>query len=344
MQQQPVDKALLQLYINGRCTPEQLAVIQQYLHDPAYQESLRELLLIDWQQVSAEEFMTEAGSADKYQQFLALVQPADAIPVKETPVKRMLPRRWWQVAAAAIFIGALGSMGWQWLQNEKHQQQVMRDQQWVQFYNEAGKRTMMVLPDSSQVYLNVASSLQYNKNYGITNRNIILDGEAYFIVKHGRKQPFSVRSGSITTVDIGTEFNIRYRTTDPIVKVAVAEGAVNVLDHSKPQSRPIAFLTKQHQLNFDAGTRQAMVQTLQDAEPVGAWRQGILTFHKQSLKEVARELERYYNVNIRFAQPQMENILITTTIQNATAAEALNIISLTAGVVVERSEKEVLIK
>ncbi|OQP42721.1 hypothetical protein A4H97_11175 [Niastella yeongjuensis] len=343
MQQQPVDKTLLRLYLNGQCTQEQLAIIQQYLYDPAYQESLRELMLMDWQQVAGETFMPEEPPVDDYQQFLALVEPAAAIPVKETKGKLMPLRRWWQVAAA-VFIGTIGWIGWQWQQNEKHQQLVKREHEWVQFHNGAGKRTMIVLPDSSQVYLNAVSSLQYNKNFGITNRNLLLEGEAYFIVKHGWKQPFSVRSGSISTVDIGTAFNIRYRGTDPIVKVAVAEGAVNVLDHNQPQGGLLSLLTKQHQLDFDARTRHAIVHALPDTEPVAGWRQGILAFHKQSLKEVAAELERYYDIHIRFAQPRTADILITTTIHNATAAEALNVISITTGVVVEKTEKEVLIK
>lgn len=340
----PVDPTLLQLYIDGRCSPGQLAIVQQYLHDPAYQESLQEWLLADWQRVSGEAFQEEAEAAEKYGQFLALVQPAAALPVAPTPVKRMWPRRWWQVAAAAVFIVAMGWLGWQWQQQEQQQQVAMREQEWVQHHNEAGKRTVIFLPDSSEVHLNAVSSLQYNKNYGITNRNILLDGEAFFVVKHGQQHPFSVRSGSLTTVDIGTAFNIRHRQADSVVKVGVAEGAVNVLDHSQPQARVIGLLTQQQQLSYAIATRQAIIDTLPDAEQIGGWRDGILAFRQQSLQEVAQELERYYGIHIRFARPQTAHIQITTTIRESTATEALDIIALTAGVVIERSGTTALIK
>lgn len=342
MQSLPVDKQLLRLYIDGHCTKEQLDLIRQYLHSPAYQESLDEWLHSDWQQVSAETFEPEAGAAGKYRQFLTLVQPAAPAKMEEAPVKRIITPRWWQVAA--VFAGAIAWAGWQWQQSIADRQQVKLENEWVHLHNEAGKRTAIVLPDSSQVYLNAASDLRYNKNYGITNRNIILEGEAYFIVKHGGAHPFSVRTGSLTTVDIGTVFNIRYRSTEPVVKVAVAEGAVNVVDHDHVKDSVIASLTQQQVLNFNMADKRSNVQTLPDTEPIGGWRQGILTFHRQRLGEVATELAQYYGINIRFARPETADILITTVIDNATVAEALDIISITAGVTLKNSAKEVLIK
>jgi transmembrane sensor len=345
MQQLPVDRSLLQLYMNGECSKEQLAIIREYLHNPAYQESLQQWLKMDWQQVTGENYEQEEKSADKFRQFLALVQTSSTIPAEPIPVRKMQARRWWQVAAAAVLvIGVIGWISWQWKQQQQAEQLAMLEQEMVQFHNEAGKRTRIVLPDSTQVYLNAASHLQYNKNFGKTNRNITLDGEAFFIVKHGKEFPFSVRSGSITTVDIGTAFNIRYRKSDPVVYVAVAEGAVNVMDHQKTSGELITLLTQQQQLNFDARTGKATVQQLPDTESIGGWRQGMLSFHAQPLKEVVRELERFYGISIRFANSETGDMLITTTIRNATANEALDIIALTAGVHLERSATEILIK
>jgi transmembrane sensor len=344
MQQLPVDRSLLQLYMNGECSKEQLAIVREYLHNPAYQDSLQQWLKIDWQQVTGENYEQEENAADKFRQFLALVQPSSVLE-EPVPVRKMHGRRWWQVAAAAVLvIGVIGWISWQWKQQQRAQQMAMLEQEMVQFHNEAGKRTMILLPDSTQVYLNAASHLQYNKNFGKTNRNITLDGEAFFIVKHGKQYPFSVRSGSITTIDIGTAFNIRYRPSDPVVHVAVAEGAVNVMDHQQTGSELITSLTQQQQLNFDANTRQATVQQLPDAESIGGWRQGLLSFHTQPLKEVVKELERFYGISIRFAKAETGDMLITTTIRNATANEALDIIALTAGVHLERSKTGILIK
>ncbi|MGN6417839.1 MAG: FecR domain-containing protein [Pseudobacter sp.] len=336
MQQLPVDKELLRLYMDGKCSKEQLAVVREFLTNPAYRQSLEEWLKMDWQDVSSQHYDEEEKSPEIFRQFLSIVQPA----VEQTPVKRIVSRRWWQVAAAAVFIGALGFIGWHWKQEEQNKQLALLENKIVRVHNEAGKRTMILLPDSSQVYLNAASSLQYNKNFGKTNRNVALEGEAFFIVKHGKEFPFSVRSGSITTVDIGTAFNIRYRNSDPIVKVAVAEGAVNV----QSGGTIVSLLTQKQQLSYHTATRKATVQQLPDAATIGGWKDGILSFHKQSLQEVAGELERFYDIHIRFADPATADLLITTSIHKASVREALEIIALTAGVQIHQSTNEVLIK
>ncbi|SJZ95176.1 ferric-dicitrate binding protein FerR, regulates iron transport through sigma-19 [Chitinophaga eiseniae] len=337
MRQLPVDQTLIELYIHGRCTATQLAEVRQYLHDPAYRESLQEWLHHDWQQLSHENYAPETDADEKYRQYLALVQPAPA-----TPVKQISTIRWWKVAVAAVFTGIIALTGWRWQQHLR--QRAFQEQQWVQLHNEAGKRTKITLPDSSQVYLDAVSSLQYNKNYGVTNRNIILEGEAYFVVKHGGAHPFSVQTGNLTTIDVGTAFNIRYRHTEPAIEVAVAEGIVNVMDHARPQTGVLARLTQQQQLHFDTATREATVQMLPDAESIGAWRHGVLIFRQQPLKAVAAALERYYGINIRFDSPEAARGVITTILHHSTVDEALDIVAITAGVSVKRSGKEVLIK
>jgi transmembrane sensor len=343
MQQLFVDPSLLRQYIDGQCTKEQLATVHQYLHDPVYRDSLDDWLQSDWQDVSRELFPEEKERIAQYRQFLTLVQvPVQAIE-EQAPVKRIAIRNWWQAAAAAVFIVAIGWIGWQWQQNSQKQKIAAIDNQWIVLQNEAGKRTEILLPDGSQVYLGAVSTLQYNKNYGVTNREIILKGEAYFIVKHAGK-PFSVHTGPITTVDIGTAFNIRYRNHDPSVQVTVAEGAVNVVPYKQLQTGTIASLTRQQQLAFDTITRTATVRNLPDDELIGGWREGILVFRKQSLGQVAAELERYYGIRIQFTNPQTAHTMITTTIHKASTSEALDIIALTAGVTVTRSGKEVLIK
>lgn len=337
MRQQPVDQSLIEQYINGRCTEAQLTALRQYLHDPAYRESLQEWLHQDWQRLAGETYAPEANAEEKYRQYLALVQP-----VATPPVKQISSVRWRKVAVAAVFIGIAALAGWRWQQNVR--QRALQEQQWISLYNEAGKKTRITLPDSSQVYLDAVSTLRYNKNYGITNRNLILEGEAYFEVKHNGKHPFSVQTGSLTTIDIGTAFNIRHRSTEPSIKVAVAEGIVDVTDRIQPQTGIIARLTQRQLLRFDTATREATIHTLPDAASIGAWRHGILIFRQQPLKEVAAELERHYGISIRFANPEAARGVITTTLHHSTVDEALDIIAMTAGVSIKKSGKEIVIK
>ena len=335
-----IEPFLLHLYIRGKCTREQLMIVRQYLTDPSYEESLNQFLRSDWEMTIGDQSAPVHESQEAYQHFLSIVQPVPGTTPVVTAVKlRRLPARkvWWAVAAAAIICISIARFSW--LHTNQTRQDIAR---WMSIYNEAGERTAFFLPDSSKVYLGAASRLEYNTGYGVTNRNLRLKGEAYFIVNHQGDQPFAVTTGQLTTVDIGTEFNIRFIQNSPAIEVGVAKGLVDVLNNTDKKPATIARLGSRQLLRFDTASRKATIHALPEGE-IGAWRKGLLVFRKQKFSEVAAELERYYGLHIHFDKEEHARILITTTLQNATVAEALEIIALTAGVKIKQDGNNVRI-
>lgn len=335
------DKFLLQLYLRDQCNKEQLTIVRHYLTDAGYKESLEEFLQSDWKETNEEKIPSDDNLAEKYERFLVLVNKEKVLPVvqKRRSGRLFLRKMGW--AAAAVVTGISLAL-FVWWMNDRRQE--MQDQQWVHLHNEAGRRTVFFLPDSTRVYLGAASSFEYNKGYGITNRNTRLQGEAYFIVKHEGAHPFNVTTGRITTVDIGTEFNIRYLKNLPAIEVAVAKGTVEVLNNREGNTQRIATLGQRQQLLFDTASCAAEINTLYGEEAIGTWREGVLAFRKQAFHEVAAELERYYGLTIHFEDEINAGILITTTLRDATVNEALEIIGLTAGVKIKRVGDDVWIQ
>lgn len=335
MQEKQIDRALLQLYIEGECNKEQLMIVRRYLTEPEYQNDLEAFLQADWQQTTAEQAEQENDLREKYRQFLTAAQPAAVVPFPKGKTHLFSLRNLWRAAAAILVVTIGVTFIWRNANNKTP------EIQWLSLYNEVGERSVFFMPDSSKVWLGAASSLEYNTGYGVSNRDLRLKGEAYFIVNHRGKHPFAVRTGGITTVDIGTEFNIRFLENTPI-EIGVAKGLVKVVNSAGEIPATITTLGGGEQLRFDTVSGIAAINTLPEEE-IGAWRQGLLVFRRQSLGNVAAELERYYGLSIRFANPAAARILITTTLRNANAAEALEIMSLTAGVKMERKGNQVTI-
>ena len=75
-------------------------------------------------------------------------------------------------------------------------------------YVPAGQRAELVLPDSTKVWLNANSKLVYPTSFKEGIRQVELDGEAYFDVKHNGDNPFVVRTKSMNVTVLGTEFNV----------------------------------------------------------------------------------------------------------------------------------------
>lgn len=327
MEHKSVDTALLQQYFEGECNKEQLKTIRQYLEDPSYSASLEEFMQHHWQENSGADAGTLPLQA-RYRQFRDIVSEQGISNNQKKPAaKTRSLRAPWRFAAAAMLIGLLIAAGISlWYATDLNKAQ--NSTTWVDMKNEAGKRTSFMLPDSSLVFLNAASHLRYNTAYGKTNRDLLLEGEAYFVVAPGGEHPFAVKTGSITTIDISTEFNIRHFGSQADIEVTVAKGSVKVVN----DSRDLAVLHHREQLKFDLRLHQFSTALLaNDLEEVGGWRNGILAFRKSSLRDVAAELERYYGVHIVFDRPEVSAMLLTTTLHNATLEEAMDIISFTTG-------------
>jgi len=335
MASKEVDRQLLLTYLEGNCSHDQLRRIREYLRDEAYRDSLNRFMQEEWETLNHSELPPLPGMEDQYARFRSCLP-------REKPRKRITLRLYPMAAVAAALLLLVAGI---WLlrpllPGRQHQDMAA---QGMYFHNEPGHRREILLPDSTHIYLGSASSLRY-KQEDNGNRLALLQGEAYFVVKHDQHRPFTVVTGSLTTVDIGTEFNVRYYPGEPSIEVAVARGKVQVLHTGRPADTPLAALVPGQRLQYDTLTRRSGITTLPDAELAGAWRKGILSFSRQRLKEVTDELQRYYGVRFQYTNPADEHILITTLLDNKSLEDALDIVTLTAGIHFTRQGNLIVLK
>lgn len=344
MASKEVDKQLLITYLEGNCSSDQLQQIKEYLHDEDYRDSLNEFMQEEWELLQGTELPALTSMAHQYAKFRSYLDRREKDEVnKDTAqvitVKRPSVRRLYALSAAAAVLLLIIS-GWllRPMFNRHQAQQVAAHD--LYFHNEPGHRTTIQLPDSSRVYLGAASTLRFKQEKD-GNRVVSLEGQAYFEVKHDEHLPFTVRTGPVSTVDIGTAFNIRYYPGDPSIEVAVTSGKVQVLNKV---DAPIAMLDKGQQLTYDTVTQRYGITPLANLDRAGAWRNGVLSFNKKPLKEVTNELERYYGVRFQYTDPAAANILITTLLDNKSLEDALEIVTLTADISFTRHGNLVVLK
>ena len=332
MASKEVDRQLLLNYLEGNCSRNQLLQVREYLHDEAYRDSLNKFMQEEWETQDRQQFPPLPGMEDQYRKF----RSAYITPKNRTPLR--IIRRMAAIAAVLLFIAVSIWLLLPWLSGRQGHGAAT---QWLSWHNEPGHRREIVLPDSTRVYLGPAGTLRYAQNDD-HNRLVTLEGEAYFVVRHDQLRPFTVVTGALSTRDIGTEFNIRYYPGEPAIAIAVASGKVEVL--RTPAATSLAALLPGQLLQYDSLTQQSGITDLPDPSSIGAWRKGILSFHRQRLKEVTGELERYYGVRFQYSDHSAENILITTLLDNRNLGDALDIVSLTAGVHFIRDGTSIMVK
>ncbi|MFC3199626.1 FecR family protein [Parapedobacter deserti] len=214
--------------------------------------------------------------------------------------------RWWKKApivrvAAASLLVALSWFGYIGIATLSQQ----RSTAFVNVENN-GELKEVLLPDGSTIWLHSESQIQYADNFSGKTREIFLNGEAFFDVKRDVSKPFIVHAGSLTTRVLGTSFTIRAYAEQSDVEITVSSGKVSVSD----SAGVIGELEKDQQLSYQKSTGRFTSQPV-ESHSTSLWKSGELVFDMETFEEVARILERRYNVQIQFDNSKIKNYPIS---------------------------------
>lgn len=162
----------------------------------------------------------------------------------------------------------------------------------------AGKQSHVTLPDGSRVLLNVASTLEVPGDFMNGNRTVRLTGEAMFEVIHHSKAPFTVVTDNSVTQVLGTEFAVKAYEDDSQATVSVRNGKVSVDN---------IVVSAGERLVIPKGVR-ADITGLTDLSGSNsfAFTSGEISFDDVTLAVAAIELERWFDVTIHFADPELK--------------------------------------
>ena len=168
----------------------------------------------------------------------------------------------------------------------------------------------------------------------MTTRDVDLHGEAFFDVKDDAKRPFRVHARGAVTEVLGTEFSVRAYPDDPATVVVVASGKVEMTRGEESTSgspRPSVVLGRKQMGRLESKGNLTVIDDV-DVDALHAWRAGRLAFEERPLREVIRELERWYDLEIHLGDSSLVDVPVTASLSNYTADQALAIVAATLDV------------
>lgn len=168
-----------------------------------------------------------------------------------------------------------------------------------------GQRAEVFLPDGSKVWLNSSTHLIYRSGW-LSGRNVKLQGEAYFEVKHSDWEQFEVTSSKgVRTRVLGTKFNVRARDAERRVMTTLFEGSVNMYRNADDQ---VGRRLKPGQtMMVDTETGNMELRTYTSPEEMLCWINGEMRFQERSLGDIALCLEKVYGVKFTFTRPALRD-------------------------------------
>ena len=159
-----------------------------------------------------------------------------------------------------------------------------------------GGEYQLVLPDGSKVWLNAASSIKFPTRFEGKERTVFLHGEAYFEVAKNKQMPFYVKLDNDIAVEVtGTHFNIMGYSDETEIKTTLEEGSVKVTHKNST-----VLLSPSKQATMKRGDESLAVSNADVAKEL-AWKNGMIEFEGEELPYIMRQLGRWYDVNINFA-------------------------------------------
>ncbi len=249
--------------------------------------------------------------------------------------------KWIKYAAAILLIFAMGAV-FQYLVFDKPfgNPAYLAD---TRISVPSGQMSNVVLPDGTSVQLNSGSTLVYSSNFNSGKRIVSLEGEAFFDVAKDRSHPFFVKTKSLDFKVYGTSFNVQAYSEDQEINTTLVEGSLGVIDKS---GKEFTRLVPGENAKFIDSTNELQVSKVK-IDLYTSWKDGLITFRNESLKEIARRIERWYNVEIIIQNEKLaDELYMGTIMKNKPVDQILEVFRLTSSLeykIVQRPDKPTLI-
>ena len=264
----------------------------------------------------------------------------EEIEERETPAPAV--RRWWQWAAAAVFVLALLGGGWQlWRRQQalpvlSYQTLVAQAQQVEtlrEIRNSSTTTHLVELPDGSSVLLRPHSRLAFPVRFAGATRPVYLEGAAFFEVAKNPGKPFFVNTAHLVTKVLGTSFEVQARRAAPRVVVTVKTGRVSVYPQGGAQAQVQRrtrrleglVLAPNQQLTYRLADHKLERALLPRPALTGATT-AAFEYEDTPIREVFAQLEEAYGVPIVYDKAVLGNCPLTASFTDEPLFEKLGLI------------------
>lgn len=288
---------LIVQFLNGSLSEQERVDLKQWISQS--EDNIKYFRQIEeiWLAAAGQNDQTIFDKEKAYQHFRVRVSSYKDNKESLSNKKRSLSTTWWRVASVAILCLFFGGLGY-WGSSQATRSQYTE----VSVETPYGAKTKLFLPDGTLVWLNAGSTIHYSQGFGIDDRKLILNGEAYFEVVKDEKRPFEVTADDLTVRVLGTKFNFRNYQEEEEARITLLEGKVSVTSTLGEEIE----LAPNQQAAYDKNSLLSKVSDVK-ARQSSEWVKGIIFFDEERLPDIARELERVYNVEITIKDESLKN-------------------------------------
>ncbi len=322
-----IDTQRIENYFKGEYSPEEEKYLCNAFTEVSNLETLKVIFKNQW-----DESFTEDDDKHQLNHILyKLNYQINASQPKDVKPRAIRLITWYSRIAAILLIPLLVYTGICTPQKRNTE----TAEGWAEMSAPLGARIKFNLPDGSFGWLNSGSTIKYALNFN-KRREVQLSGQAFFDVKHQVDNKFVVKTKYLDIEDKGTAFDVAAYDNEDQIDVTLERGSV-LLKNDK-FATPIEMKPNE-QINYNH-TNQKITKTIVTAQNISAWKEGKLILRNASLSELAKQLSRWYNVEVRTHNVRDTDFRYRATFENENLDEVLRLLKLTSPLKVKIEERE----
>jgi transmembrane sensor len=274
---------------------------------------------------------------------------------KDESEKQSLSPFRWIVRIAAVFLMLVGvyQLFTMVLPNK-----TSGDDLFTEITTRAGEKTKIVLADSSVIWVNSCTKLRYPVNLKKSKINFYLEGEAFFDFKKLPNRNITVHTSEINIKVIGTAFNLKSYANDNTIKTTLVRGkiVIETLIDKGNTAKQIMLLPNQSatyfknhtQLNISENKEKRInkTETIEELEKIANrnqtnmiveesinpkaqvfWKEGKLSFEKETLENLSKRMERWFAVKINIESERLKKARFSGTFDKESIEQAIKALS-----------------
>ncbi len=304
------------------CSRQELVALKRWLSDPSAQAEVENWLSEHW------ETSPEMESATLIETVFQQIQEYQNEHHRNSAFSLSRILKVYQKVAAFLLIPLMGAgiLYWISLTNPSSGQM-------VETIAPRGQKSQIVLTDGTKVWLNSDTKIKYPGNFSKTQRDIYLDGEAFFEVTKNAHQPFVVHTSRLDVKVLGTKFNVKAYPDENEIETSLFEGKVNLILQGTDKKKSLEKEVNPGQSLIFNKNENKLTESRFPDEEISGWKNNRLIFKDDTFSNLVQKMERWYDVKVVYDEKLFRDRRLTVELYEGERLERLmEIISMTLAV------------
>lgn len=207
-----------------------------------------------------------------------------------------------------------------------------------------GQKSQIVLADGTKVWLNSDTKIRYPGNFSKTQRDVYLEGEAFFEVTKNARQPFVVHTSLVNVKVLGTKFNLKAYSDEDHIEASLFEGKINLVLNDPSVKSQVEKEVEPSQSFVYSKINHQLAANKFPKDEINGWKNNRLIFKDDTFSNLVQKVERWYDVKVVYDEKLFNDRRLTVELYEGERLERLmEIISLTLSVDYKYEKGEIIL-